>query len=231
MVGAATGPTVPVRTVPPSGACSIRHSRNGLKLAGGAKHTQPDPGCANPAGQQRIRASHGPVVQVVAITAVRRGHRGQPPAALRWRMRRCVRLAAQADRTGRGLTFTHKLVRPGDHDHGRGRAGGYVELHRSLLTSAVLPDGQSVSYGYSGGLLTTVTGPGSATTTYAYTSSGLLAWVQDPDQRTAVTNTGQVTSQVDGVGNTTGISPRAGLGHGLGGEPGAVAGWLRIRVR
>ena len=58
----------------------------------------------------------------------------------------------------------------------------------ALITSVTLPDGRSVHYGYTSGLLTTVTDPAGAKTTYSYDSAGRLTSIVDANGHTRVSN-------------------------------------------
>ena len=79
-----------------------------------------------------------------------------------------------------------------------------------LLTKLELPDGRSVSYAYTSGLLTSVTNSRGDTTTYTYDAQGELASIVDANGHTEVTNSyddqGRVASQTDALGHTTTFS-------------------------
>jgi RHS repeat-associated protein len=126
-------------------------------------------------------------------------------------------LGSETDATGRGLTFTYNAS--GQVSSITDAAGQSVTLVYvgALLSEVKLPSGKAISYGYLGGHLASVetpsgstTGTAGAFTYYTYTSSGLLASVEDADGQRVVDNTynsaGQVTSQQDGLGNVANFS-------------------------
>ncbi|MGD0167345.1 MAG: DUF6531 domain-containing protein [Gaiellaceae bacterium] len=91
-----------------------------------------------------------------------------------------------------------------------GRAVHLTHNDAGLLTQLDLPDGRSVSYGYTAGLLTSVTDPRGNTTHYAYNGQGELVSIVDANGHTVVTNSyddqGRVLSQTDALGRTTTFS-------------------------
>jgi RHS repeat-associated protein len=121
-------------------------------------------------------------------------------------------MTSEEDPTGRGLTFTYsgsQLTSVVD------AAGQTVTLSYTgaLLTKVTLPNGRVIDYSYSSGRLTSATTPGGTsglTTSYTYTSAGLLASITDPNGNHAIRNTynssGQVVSSEDGTGATTAFS-------------------------
>jgi RHS repeat-associated protein len=121
-------------------------------------------------------------------------------------------LVSEDDAAGSGLSLTYtgsELTSVTD------AAGQTVALSYTggLLTAITLPDSQTIGYGYTGGLLTSATVPGGSsgeTTTYGYTSSGLLSSITDPDGNVVLQNAynaqGEITSQANGTGAVTGFS-------------------------
>jgi RHS repeat-associated protein len=121
-------------------------------------------------------------------------------------------LISAVDATGRGLTLSYtgtELTSVTD------AAGQHLSLSYTsgLLTKITLPSTQTIAYAYSGGLLTSATVPGSGSaekTSFAYTSAGLLSSITNPDGSVVLQNTcnsqGQVTSQLNGDGDTTKFS-------------------------
>jgi RHS repeat-associated protein len=103
------------------------------------------------------------------------------------------------DSVGRVITFTHDPT-------------------TGLLTNVALPDGRDVTYGYTNGLLTSVTDVRDNTTTYTYHSyHSDTQWLQkiiDQNSNTVVNNTystsgasaGRVISQLDARNNLTSYS-------------------------
>lgn len=121
-------------------------------------------------------------------------------------------LQSELDATGRGLTFSYNSS--GQVSSITDAAGQSVTLTYtgSLLSAVGLPDGQAVAYAYTNGYLTSAVTPGGssgARTSYSYTSTGLLASVEDPDgntTRNTYDSSGRVTAQEDGAANTTSFS-------------------------
>jgi RHS repeat-associated protein len=75
------------------------------------------------------------------------------------------------------------------------------------ITSITLPDNRHVNYGYTNGLLTSVTDLRGGTTTYSYDVNSRLATIVDQNNHTVLTNTydaasGRVTQQVDPLNHT-----------------------------
>jgi RHS repeat-associated protein len=118
-------------------------------------------------------------------------------------------LQAILDRNGQGLHMTDdaagNLTRITD-SAGRVITFGY-DPGTTLITSVTLPDGRSVHYGYTSGLLTTVTDPAGGKTIYSYDSADRLTSIVDPNGHTRVSNVygagGRVTAQTDALGHTS----------------------------
>lgn len=96
-------------------------------------------------------------------------------------------LASVTDSASRRVVFTHD-------------AGG-------RLTAIALPDGRTVSYGYSEGLLTSVTDVRGGITRYEYDPAGRLIREIDANGNAAITNVygsdSRVAEQIDALGNRT----------------------------
>ncbi|MEA3078247.1 MAG: hypothetical protein QOF60_3155, partial [Actinomycetota bacterium] len=99
------------------------------------------------------------------------------------------RLATATDAAARVFTFSYD-------------AGGKL-----VGVAAPVADGRSVSYGYTGNLLTSVTDVRGGTTAYAYDASDRLRQVTDPEGNLQVRNTfdaaGRVIEQLDPLGGAT----------------------------
>lgn len=97
-----------------------------------------------------------------------------------------------ADTAGRQITVSHDP------------ASGFI-------SEIALPDGRHVDYGYTNGLLTTVTDLRGKAWHYAYDANGRLASIQDPLSHYETRNTydatsGRITQQLDAFGNPTTFS-------------------------
>jgi RHS repeat-associated protein len=130
-------------------------------------------------------------------------------------------LQSEQDRNGQGLSFTYD---------GSGRLATAVDASghtitfgyngaSTLLASVSSTAQNTVSYGYTGSQLTSITlpdpdGPGplaQPVTHYTYDGGGRLATIVDPNNHTQVTNvydpsTGRVTQQTDANNKTTNFS-------------------------
>lgn len=117
------------------------------------------------------------------------------------------RLTSLADGSGRGPTYTYD---------GGGRLTQVTDGNRSIsftwdtltgrITGSQTSAGQSVTYSYTGGLLTGITNALSGTTTYTYDAGQRLSEIKAPSGRTIVRTaydiiTGRVAEQWDGLGN------------------------------
>ena len=120
-------------------------------------------------------------------------------------------LVSIADRNGNRQTFERDsdgLIKAAVDESGR-----RLELSRGssgFLTKLTLPDRRSVSYGYTGDLLTSVTDVRGYTTNYSYDDQSRLVSVTDANGYALVTNTygesGRIVSQTDALGLTTAFS-------------------------
>lgn len=116
-------------------------------------------------------------------------------------------LTATEDRDGQGLSLAYAA--DGEIDEVVDAAGRIVDFTHDtngLLTSLTLPDGRSVTFGYTDGMLTSVTDLRGGTTTYQYDSSGRLTTITDQNGNVVVATTydseGRVASQTDAGGDT-----------------------------
>jgi RHS repeat-associated protein len=119
------------------------------------------------------------------------------------------RLTSLTERNGQGLAFTYDSFSNLSNIHqSAGRDIPVVTDASGHITQITLPDNRTVSYGYTNGLLTTVTDLRGGTITYSYDSSNRLQTIVDQNGHTAVTNTygtdGRVTGQTDALGHTRG---------------------------
>ncbi|WP_432095280.1 DUF6531 domain-containing protein [Streptomyces sp. bgisy100] len=114
-------------------------------------------------------------------------------------------LTGWRDVSGVGLTFAYSGA---DLTSVTDAAGRVVKLtvdpDSHLLEAVELPGGQSVDYGYTGGLLTSVKGTDRGTVTYGYDSEGQLTSVTDAAGRTTMevqySSSGRVTQHTDADG-------------------------------
>jgi RHS repeat-associated protein len=81
-----------------------------------------------------------------------------------------------------------------------------VDPASGQIASITLPDNRHVNYGYTNGLLTSVTDLRGGATVYSYDSNGRLTTIVDQNNHTVLTNTydgaGRVTQQVDALNHT-----------------------------
>ncbi|WP_159047057.1 DUF6531 domain-containing protein [Streptomyces pactum] len=115
------------------------------------------------------------------------------------------RLTGWRDASGVGLTFTYSGTDLASVKDAGGRVVKLtVDPATHLLEAVELPGGQSVDYGYTDGLLTSVKGTDGGTTVYAYDADDLLARVTDPAGRTTMQakydSSGRVTEHTDADG-------------------------------
>ncbi|MCZ4509092.1 DUF6531 domain-containing protein [Streptomyces sp. ActVer] len=121
------------------------------------------------------------------------------------------RLTGWWDAGGVGLSFEYSGT---DLASVTDAAGHVIKLtvdpSSHLLEAVDLPGGQSVDYGYTGGLLTSVKGTDGGTYGYGYDSSGRLTSVTDPAGRTVMQaqydSSGRVTQHTDADGKTATFS-------------------------
>jgi RHS repeat-associated protein len=118
-------------------------------------------------------------------------------------------LTSMHDRNGQGLTFVHGTGASclTVTDSG-GRTITFTCNGDGTISKVTLPDGRSVQYSYTGGLLTQVTDLAGNTWSYQYDGNNLLRQIVDPNGHAVVTNTydgstGRVGSQADALGNVT----------------------------
>ncbi|MGH2746785.1 MAG: DUF6531 domain-containing protein, partial [Actinomycetota bacterium] len=114
-------------------------------------------------------------------------------------------------RNGTGLTLAHGT--DGNISTVTDSAGRVIDFSHNAngrLTQVALPDGRSVSYGYTNGLLTSVTDVRGNTTSYTYDSKQRLKTVVDQNNHMVVDNTygadGRVSQQTDARGKLWGFS-------------------------
>ncbi|MEU6291379.1 DUF6531 domain-containing protein [Streptomyces sp. NPDC046988] len=115
------------------------------------------------------------------------------------------RLTGWRDASGVGLTFTYSGTDLASVKDAGGRVVKLtVDPATHLLEAVELPGGQSIDYGYTDGLLTSVKGTDGGTTAYAYDADDLLASVTDPAGRTTMQakydSSGRVTEHTDADG-------------------------------
>jgi RHS repeat-associated protein len=129
---------------------------------------------------------------------------------VRYRFDTTGRLLSVKDRSGQGVTLAYDaLARLSTATDAAGRVFtlAYDEAGKLASLSAPAADGRSVSYGYTGDLLTSVTDVRGGVTAYRYDAGGRLDQVTDPDGDFQVRNTydaaGRVTQQLDPLGNPT----------------------------
>ncbi|MCX4883529.1 DUF6531 domain-containing protein [Streptomyces sp. NBC_00847] len=121
------------------------------------------------------------------------------------------KLTGRRDAAGQGLSFSYSGT---DLASVKDAAGHEIKLTvdpaSHLLQKIDLPGGQSVGYGYSNGLLTSVKGTDGGTFTYGYGDNGLLNSITDPAghkvMQTEYDDNGRVTQQTDADGKTTTFS-------------------------
>lgn len=117
-------------------------------------------------------------------------------------------LTSILDRHGNGVVLTYAS---GQLSTVTDDAGRVVTLTYAAgrLDRATLSDGRYVAYGYTDGKLISSRAMDGAVTTYGYDSStGLLAWIKDPNSNYVMRNvydpvTRRVTEQLDPTGNKT----------------------------
>ncbi|MCI4145766.1 DUF6531 domain-containing protein [Streptomyces sp. MMS20-AI2-20] len=117
------------------------------------------------------------------------------------------KLTGWRNAAGQGLSFTYS----GDDLTSVTDVAGHttqltVDPSSHLLEAVDLPGGQSVDYGYTDGLLTSVKGTDGGTHIFGYDSSGRLMSVKDPAGRIVMEaqydSSGRVTQHTDADGNT-----------------------------
>ncbi|MEU9380862.1 DUF6531 domain-containing protein [Streptomyces sp. NPDC048279] len=121
------------------------------------------------------------------------------------------KLTAWQDATGAGLSFTYSGT---DLASVKDAVGHDIKLtvdpSSHLLQKADLPGGQSVQYGYTNGLLTSVKGTDGGSFTYGYDDSSQLNSITDPAghevMHSIYDGSGRVTQQTDANGKTTTFS-------------------------
>jgi RHS repeat-associated protein len=122
------------------------------------------------------------------------------------------RLAALVDRYGNATTFTYDTSGRLATVTGAGGRSLSLTYSYAYLTQVEDNAGRTVSFTYdTGGDLVAVTDPNGHTTTYAYDAAHQLVSISEPEPSAApfVTNTylnGQVTMQVDALGNETALA-------------------------
>ena len=119
------------------------------------------------------------------------------------------RLTSLDDRNGQGLSFTYDSFSNLSTIHeSAGRDIAVATDASGHITGITLPDNRHVTYGYTSGLLTSVTDLRGGTITYTYDTSNRLKTIVDQNSHTVVTNTygadGRVTGQTDALGHTRG---------------------------
>jgi RHS repeat-associated protein len=118
------------------------------------------------------------------------------------------RLMSMRDRNGQGVTLAYDS---GGHLATITDTVGHVVTVTSnadgTLSKVAVPDGRSVSYGYTNGLLSSVTDPLGKKTTFGYDPGDRLVSEVDPNNHTVFSNVygtdGRVTRQTDASGQTT----------------------------
>jgi YD repeat-containing protein len=118
------------------------------------------------------------------------------------------RLLSMRDRNGQGVTLAYDTAgNLATVTDAAGRVATFTSGPDGTLGNITLPDGRSVSYGYTAGRLTSVTDPLGKTTTFTYDSAGRMATEVDQNNHTVVANVydsaGRVSQQTDARGNTT----------------------------
>ena len=117
------------------------------------------------------------------------------------------RLVWMRDRNGKGISLAYDGGgNPTSATDAAGRSYTFT-TSGGLLTRVALPDGRSVSYGYTSGRLATVTDLRGGVTTYSYDTGGRLTRIVDQRGNTVALNTygpdGRVTTQADALGRST----------------------------
>ncbi|MEU4985918.1 DUF6531 domain-containing protein [Streptomyces sp. NPDC021969] len=115
------------------------------------------------------------------------------------------RLTGWRDASGVGLTFAYSGTNLTSVTDAAGRMVKLtVDSASHRLEAVDLPGGQSVDYGYTDGLLTSVKGTNGGTTVYAYDAEGRLVRVTDPAGHTTMQaqydSSGRVTEHTDAAG-------------------------------
>jgi RHS repeat-associated protein len=130
------------------------------------------------------------------------------PDQVRYRFDSSGKLLSVRDRNGQGLTLSYggdgRLASMTDS---ASRSITFTHNASGLLTGVALPDGRSVSYGYTNGRLTSFTDLRGRTTSYTYDAYGWLASETDANQHIVFRNTysrsGRVTQQLDALDKQT----------------------------
>ncbi|MFJ2137072.1 DUF6531 domain-containing protein [Streptomyces sp. NPDC087228] len=107
---------------------------------------------------------------------------------------------------GKGLSLTYASGKLASVKDAAGRATVFTVGADGLLSKVGLPDGTSVSYGFTGGLLTSVTDPADRTSSYAYDTNKRLSSYTDPaggKVSNVYDTAGRIKSQTDQNGKTT----------------------------
>jgi len=117
-------------------------------------------------------------------------------------------LQSERDQNAQGLTFAYDgSGRLSTITDAAGHAINVGYNASNLVASVATPDVRTVSYGYTGGLLTSVTDLRGKVTTYTYDAGNRLANIVDPLGHALVQNTydgnGRVTLQKDALNNAT----------------------------
>jgi RHS repeat-associated protein len=121
------------------------------------------------------------------------------------------RLSGITDRNNQGVTLAYDTGSHLASAAGSGRILTFGYDTAGMLTSATLPDGRSVGYSYTNGLLTDVRDLRGNHTTYAYDTGGRLASIQDANGHYVARNTydpatGRITDQTDATGHHSGFA-------------------------
>ncbi|MET9442679.1 DUF6531 domain-containing protein [Streptomyces sp. NPDC006610] len=116
-------------------------------------------------------------------------------------------LLAVLDTAGKGLSLTYSSGKLASVKDAAGRTTTFTSGSNGLLSKVDLPDGTSVSYGYTAdGLLNSVTDPASRTSSYTYGTDKRLSSYTDPaggKVTNAYDSAGRIKSQIDQNNKTT----------------------------